>query len=177
MCPDENLLSAYFDNELDEQWKPVIEAHVEECISCQQKIAAFGSIRTVLLGNEAVFENRQISNWRVLQKHITYGFPQPIWKRKFQIPVPVFAVMALAVLALSIGLILSLNDPQGYSPFDNTAKPHLAESELRSVEDILNFLDARGEGYSVTIELPQNTKFQILSEPTLIRAADYNRGR
>ncbi|MBT3273814.1 MAG: hypothetical protein HN368_11710, partial [Spirochaetales bacterium] len=166
------------DNELDEQWKPVIEAHLEDCISCQQKLAGFGSLRTVLLGNdEAGSENRQSSNWRVLQKHIVYGFPRPFWKRKFQIPMPVFAAMALVVLTLSIGLILSLNDPSGISPFADAAKPNLAESELQSVEDILNFLDARGEGYSVTIELPQNTKFQILSEPKLIRAADYNRGR
>ena len=178
MCPEKHILSAYYDGELDEKYSIIVEAHVAGCDQCRLDLEAFGSIRSALLRDvEPDLIDRQRGSWQLLRKRLAYAVPLPVWRRKFQVPLPVFAAMALAVLFLSIGLVLSLIPGNDYNAFDNVTRTDLSSTELKSVDDILNYLDARGESYTITFELPQNTKLQITSEPALIRAADYNRGR
>jgi hypothetical protein len=74
-------------------------------------------------------------------------------------------------------LFLSLNTPDAYAAFDNVTETKLQNGDLNSLEAILNYLDSREGIRSSTFNLPQDTKLQYLSEPTLIRAADYQRGK
>lgn len=179
MCPDKNILSAYFDGELDTRWNLEVEAHVAECDSCKSVLADFRVVSDTLASQEELsIEGRSIiSAWNVLQAHMAVAFPGPVWKRRFQVPIPVFAFLTLLVIALSIGLVMSLFSQKSYDPFNTVSRTLLEGRELSSVDEILNYLDTRGEGGSFTFQLPQDTKLRLWSEPTLIRAADYHRGR
>ena len=180
MCPDKNLLSAYFDGELGKPWSLDIEAHVSECNSCRRALDGFQAVRSSLasstLHEELEHEAQAISGWNLLQRRLAFAFSVPAWRRRFQVPIPVFAGMTLLVIALSVVLLMSFFSQKEYDPFNSVTRAPLEGGEFASVEEILNFLDARGEGRSSTFQLPQDTKLRFWSEPTLIRAADYHRG-
>jgi hypothetical protein len=178
MCPERNLLSAYFDGELDHRFGVEVEAHVAECDECAEFLNELGGIHSALMVPDAYQDSVDtLLAWDVLQQRIAVAIPLPLWKRRFQIPVPILGFATLIVVLLSVGLFLSLNSQRAYKPFDTVTRSELEGSELTSVEAILNYLDARGEREASIFNLPQDTKLHFWSEPTLIRAADYHRGR
>ena len=176
MCPDKNLLSAYFDGELKRRFCFELEAHVAECESCSQILEDFRALSSSLC-NEPVpetTENKE-ETWQLLRKRFSSLYPTPVWKRRLQIPAPVIAVMAVLVILLGVGLLFSLGSPRAYSPFDTVTGTRFESAEYATFEEIIKHLDARG-GQTYIFTLPQDTKVQFWSEPQLIRAADYKRG-
>jgi hypothetical protein len=108
---------------------------------------------------------------------LAYSQPLPVWRRRFQVPAPVLAAITALVIALSVGLLYSIASQREPDLFDSVTRVQFEGSELTSVDAILSYLDSRGQGSPSTFQLPQDKKLQFGSEPTLIRAADYQRGR
>ncbi len=178
MCPDHSLLSAYFDGELDERWSKSIEEHVAQCDRCSGKLVQFSNLREILLDNgEPEIEMIKSNAWQHIQNRNAYLIHPHFWQKRFQVPVPLAVGLALVVLCLTVGLALSIGQAEKYDPFDNVTKMQLTGHELSSLEDIIKYLDSREIGFSSTFTLPQETELRVISEPTLIRAADYKRGR
>ncbi len=178
MCPDKNLLSAFFDGELDQRFGVAVESHVVECDSCSKFLGELEGLHSVLMVDDLrQHPENQAATWNLLRQRLAVAIPLPLWKRRFQVPVPILGLATLLVVLLSIGLFLSLNSQRGYMPFDSVTRSHLAGSEMTSVDDILNYLDARGEHAASIFNLPQDTELHCWSEPTLIRAVDCQRGR
>ena len=178
MCPDHNLLSAYFDGELDNRWCNAIEEHVAECEQCRGRLAEFSNIRLILLDDgEPEIESLKSNAWKHIQNRKMCLIHPHIWQKRLQVPASLALGLALVVICLSVGLVFSMSRSDRYDPFNNVTKVQLSGQELSSLEDILKYLDSREIGFSSTFTLPQETELRVISEPTLIRAADYKRGR
>ena len=48
MCPNKDILSAYFDDEIEGAQRKSIEEHVSVCTLCQETLAGFSSLRASL---------------------------------------------------------------------------------------------------------------------------------
>jgi anti-sigma factor RsiW len=44
MCPDRQILSVYFDRELPSPWKDQLEAHLEKCPACRDRLDRLGAL-------------------------------------------------------------------------------------------------------------------------------------
>jgi anti-sigma factor RsiW len=177
MCPDQNLLSAFFDGELDERFAAEVEAHVVECERCREVLKGFSDLSANLSGETLPgVENVKHAAWSHLRERFSSLDPVPVWRRRFQIPAPVFAGLALIIIALGVGLLFSINADRGSTAFDTVTEARITNSTFVTFEDIIEYLDARG-GQTFVFTLPQDTRVQYWSEPTLVKAADFRRGR
>lgn len=176
MCPDKNLLSAYFDGELDDRFSLELEAHIVECDLCSRVLEGFQAVSEALVSepHPETTESSQ-KTWELLRSRFSSLYPRPVWKRRLQIPAPVLAAVAALVILLGVGLLFSLNSSREYNAFDTVTAARYETAEYATFDEILNYLDARG-GQAFVFTLPQDTKVQFWSEPQLIRAADYERG-
>jgi len=177
MCPDKNLLSAYFDGELDKPFSSQVEAHVAECDSCSRILEEFRALSEHLCQERLPeIQKTKQESWLHLQRRFSSLYPVPVWRRRFQIPAPVLAATAILVILLGVGLLFAVHTPRGSSTFDTVTETRFKVAEYATFEEIIRHLDARGDGQTFIFTLPQDTKVRYWSEPTLIRAADYKRG-
>ncbi|MBN1686311.1 MAG: zf-HC2 domain-containing protein [Spirochaetales bacterium] len=178
MCPEKDILSAFFDGELDERFVSMIEAHLSECDSCREILAGFEDVRTVLHDAEIpdCAPSKRLA-WSFLSDKFSSLYPRPVWKRRLLIPAPAMAAVLLLVLVLGAGLMVSIFNRRDDFGFDTVTRTHFENVQFASFEQIIEYLDARGNGGALIFTLPQDTRLQYLSEPTFIKAADYKRGR
>jgi len=183
-CPDRQLLSIYFDREMDSPWKEKMESHIADCADCAEQLAAYKNISLSLApaGDELLKEAQQ----RVLQKLETTGnyssyanrpaWAAPIWKRRVSIPVPAAAAVVFMLIALALLLIRS---PGRMEP---TNMAITAETEIlpdvipfSGMESVLQYLGGTDTGEIIILRLPESRNFSSYGEPAIIRAADYTR--
>jgi len=178
MCPDKNLLSAYFDGELDERFASQIESHIATCDSCRQTLESYGDVSSLLHAADspegAVSRER---TWQLLQSKFSSLYPAPVWRRRLVVPAPVLMAAAFLVIVLGVGLILSLSAEKESGVFDSITRTSIEGMQFVSFDQILEYLDARGNGSALVFTLPQDAKLQFFSEPTFVKASDYNRSR
>lgn len=176
MCPDKNLLSAYFDGELDEPFASKIAAHIAECGTCEHIVDSYSKVSSILQQAE---EPEMASSYGRTREFILDRFaglqPSPVWKRRLLVPAPVLAAVAVIVIGLSVGLFISLSSQNETPVFDSVTRTRIEGVQFVSFDAILDYLDARGNGSAFIFTLPQDAKFQFFSEPTLIKASDYKR--
>lgn len=178
MCPDKNILSAYFDGELDDRFASMVEAHLEECDSCTEVLADFESVRSALREAEMPdFAASKRLTWSSLRNRFSSLYPQPVWKRRLLIPAPAAAAALFLVVGLGAGLLFSFFNRADSNIFDTVTHTRFENPQVVSFEQIIEYLDARGNGNALVFTLPQDTRLQLYSEPTLMKAADYRRGR
>lgn len=72
-CPFAEDVSAYFDGEVTAEERARVEAHLETCASCRAMLADFRDLRAA------------------------FHPVVPLWRRRVAIPLPVAAVLALAL--------------------------------------------------------------------------------
>ncbi len=177
MCPDKSLLSAFFDREIDEPFNTELETHIAECDSCRRILDDFKTLRDNLCQETLpeALESKQ-ETWQLLRTRFSRLYPIPVWRRRFQIPAPLFAALAFLIILLGAGLVFSMYAPRRSSAFDTVTGTQFKAGEYATFEAIIKYLDARGDGQTFVFTLPQDTKVQYWSEPKLIKAADYKRG-
>jgi anti-sigma factor RsiW len=178
MCPDKNLLSAYFDGELDERFASQIEAHIEECDSCRQVLYNFGEISSLLCNSYMPSGDPGSARTRdYLETRFSSLYPTPVWKRRLLVPAPVLAAVAVLFIVLGVGLLVSLSTGRENQVFDSVTRTRIEGVHFVTFDQILEYLDARGNGSAFIFTLPQHAKLQFHSEPTLMKASDFKRGR
>jgi len=184
-CPDRQLLSVYFDNEMDSPWKEKMEAHIAGCADCAKQLAAYKKISLSLAptGDELLGESQQ----RVLQKLETNGhysgygnrpaWGPPIWKRRVSIPIP--AAAAVVFIFIALASFLAIRTP-GRMEIPNMAIT--AETEIlpdiipfSGMESVLQYLGSTDTRDILILRLPESRNFASYGEPTIIKAADYTR--
>ena len=178
MCPEKSILSAYFDGELDDRFASVVEAHLQECDSCTEVLADFENVRSAL--HEAAMPSFAASKrltWGFLRSKFSSLYPQPVWKRRLVIPAPAVAAVLFLIVGLGAGLLLSFPNRAESNVFDMVTHSHFENPQVVSFEQIIEYLDARGNGKVLVFTLPQDTRLRLHSEPALIKTADYRRSR
>jgi len=183
MCPDTELLSAYYDHELDDIWESHIAEHVCKCAVCQAKISHFGRLTEVL----HTFEGPELDasmarSWKAIQEARTRR-ALPFWNRRVSIPIPVLAAAAAVFVAVfGLGVFLNLNGnaaPAQSAPPVAVQQTEIApvDFQVNNLNDLLNYLNSKDLGTSVVIQLPKGVDQLSVGKPQLIRAADFNRGQ
>jgi len=172
MCPDRQILSVYFDGELDSPWKEKFEKHLEACPSCREHLAAYQVTRQRLV--ESPFNREQAALDRILEKTGYALKPRRrFWTGSVTLPIPVASAAGL-IMILTLAALIILRQPV------KTNEHSLAGLEMQEmipVSDMASFFQNLGNANStemVIIRLP-NTTFRNAGEPRMLRAADYPR--
>lgn len=183
MCPDTELLSAYYDHELDAVWETRVAGHVCHCASCQSKLSHFGRLTGELHRIEGPeLEASMVRSWKAIQEARTRR-PVPLWSRRVSIPIPVLAAAAAVFVAVfGLGIFLNLNGsaaPAQSAPPVAVQQTEIApvDFQVSNLNDLLNYLNSKDVGSSVVIQLPKGVNQLSVGKPQLIRAADFNRGQ
>jgi len=110
MCPDVEILSSFYDGELEDSQREVVKTHVESCPHCQKKLAELELISGAINAEEEPdFQMAQVNTWNNLMDIIDreeHKVPKVnFWQRRFQISFPAAAALVAAfivVLSLSV---------------------------------------------------------------------------
>jgi anti-sigma factor RsiW len=180
MCPDRQILSVYFDQELPSPWKEKLEAHLADCSECRNRLEQYrrffpGPSGAESAAAEAVKE-------RVWSKMARLGEGMPIrryqgmwWARSVSLPIPA-AAAAILFFALAVFFVIRpVMDP----PRDTevAAGMGLEVQGIVPVSDmngVIQYLGGEDTADIVIIRLPESKRFMSSGEPAIIRAADYS---
>ncbi|GHV84859.1 hypothetical protein AGMMS50230_04670 [Spirochaetia bacterium] len=176
MCPDSQILSVYFDGELDSPWKEKCEKHLEACPSCRKHLESYRLTRQRLFAVSPDLGKMEDSMNRVWEK-TSFAAEKPRWAARFwirsvTIPLPAAAAAGI-IMALALAALITLRPVK-------TTDPQLAGLEVQDmipVSDMANLFQYLGSENSpdmVIIRLPDTT-FKNAGEPQMLRAADYSR--
>jgi hypothetical protein len=172
MCPDNQILSIYFDGELDSPWKEKFESHLENCASCREHLALYQRAREELVKTPARAEEALVRVW----ENSNFTAKRRVWSHSISVPVPIAAAAAL-VLALTMAALVALKQPAKLNEIPLAAGMEM--QEMIPAADMANFFQYLGSDNSaemVIIRLPETT-FTKAGEPRMLKAADYSRGR
>lgn len=179
MCPEDSILSAYFDGELNTHWETKISAHVTGCESCRSKLDEFGSVSRALkkLPSPAV-KQKMHSSWQHIINRCSWDGGVSVWTRRLQIPTFLVAAAAVCFLLISAGLAYKLISNGRQLPVEANYTAELNGIDFQAIDEVMKFLNAKESGVVITFTLPVDPEFTIsFGEPQLLRAADYRRGQ
>jgi len=188
MCPDNQLLSVYFDGEMPSPWKEKLETHIAKCPLCAKKLEKY-KLLSAKLGAE---EEAEIiaAKERVWQKinqnsgetklRLVPRNTEGLWQRRISIPIPAAAAAAALIIA-ALAFMMVIRGPVQTNQTEST-NFIAADNEFEipgiipatDMESVLQYLSAR-DGGDVLIFLPENRSFVNYSEPLIVTAADYSR--
>lgn len=186
MCPDHQIISVYFDGELDSPWKEKFEKHLDGCPSCRKHLESYKLMKhklkeaslvhgkpmdqTLVEAMERVWEK---TGYVIRPRHRTI---HRFWNGSLTIPIPIAAAAGL-VMAVALAAIIVLKQPaKAIEP------PQLAGMEMQEMMPVsadmasfFQYLSNENSADMLIIRLPETT-FTNVGEPRMIRAADYTRG-
>ena len=182
MCPDHQVISIFFDGELDSPWKEKFEKHLDECPSCRSHLESYKVMRQKLK-EASLVQDRPMDQAlmeameRVWEKTGYVIRPKRrFWTGSITIPVPIAAAAGL-IMAIAFAAIIALKQPAKTSE-----PPQLAGLEMQEMIPVsadmasfFQYLSSDNSADMVIIRLPETT-FKNVGEPRMLRAADYSRG-
>jgi len=168
-CPDKELLSAFFDNEVPSPYREVLEDHIRTCDHCSSVIHKYAKMHEQLLDlqrNEIVPEvNKGVLEF--CEKKLKTMPTTP----HFHITWPVLAAAAAFMLFIGIGLSVLLFTNRT-NEIMVEVKPATTVSEY-SLSEVVDYLSKQQN--SRTIEIPGQLPIETSIQPTIVREADFNR--
>jgi hypothetical protein len=182
-CPNPDLLSAFFDGEVEFPWSEKIQKHVEDCPSCKQTVARLQTLRQRLMADEEPSIDGPFERTRQrLQTHRSAGWTRhrrPLWRTRISIPVPAIAAMLVVFLGMG-GLLIFLSTRPNF-PFMSIKRQPSGITEVQvaapigDLEQLLKSLDNESGHEQIIITLPADTEFLQFGEPKMLRADEYSR--
>ena len=178
MCPDKEVLSAYFDEEIESSLMASIKEHIEGCSSCRKELSRLEEIRNGLLAEDIPgIEESSVIVWQAINRVRKVATRERIWRKQLVIPVPVAtAFMVLFVSVLSLFFVVSLKQDQ---PFRTVSKIETlpVDVQIKTIEDLHRAIEGDTAAFEVTILLPQEPIYNFSGKPKLLRAAEYERSK
>jgi anti-sigma factor RsiW len=190
MCPDSDLLSAYFDDEVPSPWKEKLERHVESCAECGSRLSSFRALKAAmeaspepdhLPAKERVYASvmRQVASSRVAAvSSPSFGGNRVIWRRSVSIPLPIAAAAVLVFVALAVGFsVVRLQQP-GLSPtLASSARTDTAPVTVQftDMKSVMQYLESQDDRKDVMIVVPGAYRFKFQGNPQLLKASDFTR--
>ena len=173
MCPDVEILSSFYDDELEDSQKQVVKTHVDSCPHCQKKMAELGLISaTINAEEEPDFQMAQVNTWNKIMDIIDreeQKVPRVnFWQRRFQISFPAAAALVAAFI-----VVLSLSVVSFYMGKHTTSNPATPEMSITDASDTLfndeNLFDSK----AIEFDIPAINTFIHAGEPLLIKEVDF----
>ena len=172
MCPDISILSAFYDGELEGRADGAISEHLRSCGHCKAVVESYGSVsRSLLLVVEPQAITTEVDALRHIYARAAFAPAEPLWRRSLKVPAPFVLAAAALIVVLSLGLILNGQRTGGATAITR------GNAQASTLEDIIDYLESRNQPQPVTLKLPENTFLRVVSEATLVRAAEYQRIR
>jgi hypothetical protein len=191
MCPEPQLLSIFFDNELPSPWKEKLELHLESCPACRAVLGAYNFIGENLEAPPAeTMEAVRDRVWKKLAGAVPAGGylrarqTGPVnraWNRSISLPLPALAAAAVIIVVCFFALlgIRSGIAPQstGSMVMANIGLDDEGIVPVADMNGVLKYLSSQDANDVMVIRLPESRRFSRAGEPALINAADYSRTR
>jgi len=182
-CPNPDLLSAFFDGEVESPWLERIQRHVQACHSCQQTVVRLQALRRKLLSDEEPPVEGPFERTRQrLQSLPSAGWRhrrRSLWRTRISLPVPAIAAVFAVLLGMG-GLLIFLGTRPNF-PFMSIKRQPSGITEVQiaapieDLEQLLKSLDKEPGYEQIIITLPADTEFLQFGEPRMLRADDYSR--
>jgi hypothetical protein len=182
-CPKPDLLSAYFDGEIESPWSERIKEHIETCPRCRLTLAQLGSLRQVLLADkEPPVEGplERTREWLLSSRALRLRQRRrTLWRRRISMPVPAIAAMLVVLVGMG-GLLIFLSTRPNF-PFMSIKRQPSGVTEVQvaapieDLEQLLKSLDQETGNQQIIITLPEDTEFLQFGEPRMLRADEYSR--
>jgi hypothetical protein len=182
-CPNTDLLSAFFDGEVESPWAERIRRHVEACPGCQQSMTRLENLRQTLLSDEEPAVEGPFERTRQrLQSLRSAGWRhqrRPLWRVRIGVPVPAIAAVFAVLLGMG-GLLIFLSTRPNF-PFMSIKRQPSGITEVQvaapieDLEQLLKSLDNEPGHEQIIITLPKDTEFLQFGEPKMLRADEYSR--
>jgi len=181
MCPDREILSAYFDGEIAAPWEREISAHLATCELCRAQLSGMGETRRLLKDEEA-------QAWRApmerVRRRILAHVPQDrlkvsAWRRQVSLPLPVAVLAAALLLTFGVTLaVLATRTNMGYirvtrAPAGGTEYQFAVPYE--KVEALLKSMGGADANIESVMTIPKNVKLVPVGEPRMGKADEFLR--
>jgi predicted anti-sigma-YlaC factor YlaD len=181
MCPDREILSAYFDGEVPAPWGRQISAHVSGCQSCRAWLRGLENTRRLLSEEEA--QLWRIPMERVRQRILAQAPSRrvriAVWRRQVSVPAPV-AVLAAALL-LVFGISLAVLAARPSMGFIRITKAPAGGTEYQfavpydKVEALLKSVGGNDANIESVMTIPKNVRLVPVGEPRMGKANEFLR--
>ncbi|TFG63992.1 MAG: zf-HC2 domain-containing protein [Spirochaetales bacterium] len=178
MCPEKQILSAYFDKELPEPVEKILREHVEGCSACLEQLNTYGKIQSSIRKDSLqVSEHAKTRVYESIVQKMSVGnrlFNRfSLWNRRIGVPVPVLAFTMALVLVLALGITLvSIKQPGSNVMALNRQEAVPLQVTVSDLKELVKLLDSDNFVVEVNMELPVDHNFSILGEPVLTRGQE-----
>lgn len=178
MCPDKEILSIYYDGELEEPWKANVVEHLEECAHCREIMETFSYLTGFLHEPFDVTESMEAVRAKI--EHPDNVIPMkktPFWKRRVQIPLPIAGIAA--ALLITVGNFFAFNFSGAVPVTVAEAKPietpQLVVSQEDELATLIKLMENEDFNNEVVIQLPEEGRFSVSGEPHVVRVKNVKR--
>ncbi len=191
MCPEDDIISAYLDGELEPSISIKVEKHIAGCEKCQEKLKTFQRISHILLEDdspdylasmEKVKRRIQISQLASDRGMSKESVRSSWWYRRIEFPLPL--AIAAMLLIVFLGMVLFLKIPSANSVRMMRIKKEPSgvtevqvSAPIEDLEALLKTLDNNDFKKEVIIQLPPKSQFLMMGEPKIMREAEFTRIR
>ena len=173
MCPDVEILSSFYDDELDESQREIVKTHVDSCPHCQKKMAELGLISEAINAEEEPdFQMAKVNTWNNIMDIIDreeQKLPKVnFWQRRFQISFPAAAALVAAFI-----VVLSLSVVSFYMGKHTTSSPTTPELNMTDASDTMFNDDNLFDNSAIEFDIPAINNIIHAGEPLLIKEVDF----
>ena len=173
MCPDVEILSSYYDDELEDSQREIIKSHVDSCQHCQKKLSELGLLSAAIHSEaEPDFQMAQVTTWNrimdIVDKEELKAPKVNFWQRRFQISFPAAAALVAAFIA-----VLSFSVISFYMGKHTTSSPASPELNMSYATDSELNDDNLFDNNAIEFDIPAINTFIHAGEPLLIREVDF----
>lgn len=176
MCPDEQILSSYIDEELPSPWKERLEQHIAHCQVCAGKVADMARLRSLLLADQDWDTSRLSAAKERIARSLDFQGKTMVGSPALRKAVPGFmdrhVSLPLPYLAAGAALLLvALSIAAGSLAFSASATARVSASRSYSARDIpieaiLQYA-SRSANQPMMIDLPPGSTFNLYGEPVV----------
>jgi hypothetical protein len=177
MSHEDQRLSSYLDNELDDVTAGIVKRRLEDDSAAAARYGQFAALREALsvpVDGEEEVRNRVFYR---LERHVPRH--PTVWQRRVDVPLPALTAAAALLVVVGVLALRGLFVPGTSPQVAETAPPHevgvTISVEQLDIQEMLDWLNNRDMLDQVTIELPASPTFRLQGEPALIRASEAGR--
>ena len=175
MCPDKQLLSAYYDGEVPSPWREKIDVHLEECAACRDTAARYHGLSKMLRASYLP-EPETAAFTRIRARTLESGTRRaPLWRKRVSLPL----AAAAALIFFGSGMALTLFT-RAMPETDSIVEYRLRRTEdaakVQNMDELLALLAKGDSGSELTITLPERN-FHTYGKPVFFRAEDFLQGK
>lgn len=179
MCPDKELISAFYDNETGDKWSSNIKSHIESCGDCSAEQEKLKKISVLL--SHTIVPDEDIIKQRVysaIERRRNVIYPWTFWKKNIEVSLPAVVGAAALITILFAAFVVGMKQVSAPVVVEEIREaPANVSLQVISMEDAAAYILSDDSGFDLLITIPASEAWAVTGEPQLIREADYKRSQ